>query len=115
MFYIQARLERKVVKAKFEEGPVNLLPNENINFYKWHWADGSTAIIDSRGLVHLKSSNQHLPEITIVLVGGRQTACWASDGVVSGVDYYINEKITRKVYPEEFQKLYIQPFIDRLL
>ncbi len=48
------------------------------------WRDGSAAFVDSRGLLHLKSAQAALPEVTIVLVTDQPAACWASDGTCCG-------------------------------
>ncbi len=79
------------------------------------WEDGSRAVIDSRGLLHLQSSDKTLPEITIVLTTGSPTACWASNGNVTGNARFINEKIAVMISPGEFYTNYIQPFIRRLV
>jgi len=51
------------------------------------WRDGSNAWLDSRGLLHLKSSDKSLPELTIVLtddpLGG-----WLSTGQVWGAAFF---------------------------
>jgi hypothetical protein len=52
------------------------------------WADGSRAWLDSRGMLHLKSSDLQVPEITIVLVHSGEIAAWASDGRLWGPPFY---------------------------
>lgn len=52
------------------------------------WPDGSRAWLDSRGLLHLKSSDRALPELTIVLVNSGDVAAWASDGRLWGPAFY---------------------------
>jgi hypothetical protein len=51
------------------------------------WSDGSRAFLDSRGLLHLMSSDRSLPEISLVL-GSDGIAGWVSDGRVWGPTYY---------------------------
>lgn len=51
------------------------------------WDDGSEAWLDSRGLLHLRSSNPALPEVSIVLKEGA-TAGWASTGETFGNSYF---------------------------
>jgi hypothetical protein len=89
--------------------------NKGIKFALRKWEDGSMAIIDSRGFLHLKSSDQSVPEITIVLVTGAHTACWASDGTACGSSYFVNEKPVNNIPAADFYKKYIQPFIDTVL
>ena len=51
------------------------------------WQDGSKAVLDSRGLLHLKPANREVPEITIVLTEGELTV-WCSDSRNFGKDYF---------------------------
>ncbi len=92
----------------------SLLSNKHVKFRKAAWNDGSTAVIDARGFIHLKSSNKAIPEITIVLVLGKATGCWASDGNACGVQYFTNHKIAQIIKANDFYKKYIQSFIDHL-
>jgi len=54
------------------------------------WSDGSRAFLDSRGLLHLMSSDHDLPEISLVL-GADGVAGWCSDGRQWGPQYYTNQ------------------------
>lgn len=62
---------------KFEQMSVS----RNIRFglQSATWPDGSQAVLDSRGLLHLKSSDENLPECSIVLCHNA-LAGWCSDG-----------------------------------
>ncbi len=51
------------------------------------WNDGSEAFIDSRGLLHLRSADQTIPEISIVLRDGL-LAGWCSNGRLWGMRYF---------------------------
>ncbi len=101
--------EAKCIKDDFTP-----LQNKKLVFSVWRWNDGSEAIVDPRGFLHLKSSDNTLPEITIVLVLGRATACWASDNSACGSDYYINQQKVNYKNADSFYNSYIQPFINRL-
>jgi len=57
------------------------------------WNDGSRAFLDSRGLLHLKSSDRSLPETTVVL-NDRELAVWCSDGRRWGPAYYLGSEGT---------------------
>lgn len=92
----------------------SVLSNQHIKFRKAVWNDGSTAIIDARGFIHLQSSNKAIPEITIALVLGKATACWASDGISCGSEYFTNDKVSEIIPVNDFYKKYIQCFIDHL-
>jgi hypothetical protein len=54
------------------------------------WSDGSVAWLDSRGMLHLKSSDKSLPEVTLVLRNGRM-AGWISTGQTFGKAYFAGE------------------------
>ena len=54
------------------------------------WEDGSEAWLDSRGLVHLRSSDLSIPELTITLCHG-SCAAWCSDGDVFGWDFFTGD------------------------
>jgi len=92
----------------------SMLHNKYIKFRKAVWENGSEAIIDSRGFIHLRSSNREIPEITIALILGKATACWASDGNSCGTDYFTNKEITEIIPVVDFYKKYIHRFIDHL-
>ena len=88
--------------------------NLYIKFTKWIWHEGSETVVDSRGLLHLKSSDKTIPQITIVLVLGKTTACWAADGAVCGSSYFVKNG-TNKMSEINFYEKYIKRFIERLL
>lgn len=52
------------------------------------WPGGSTAWLDSRGLLHLQSHDPSVPEISLVLADG-EVAGWTSDGYVCGPPFFI--------------------------
>ncbi|MBI3890755.1 MAG: hypothetical protein HY303_04420 [Candidatus Wallbacteria bacterium] len=54
------------------------------------WPDGSRAFLDSRGMLHLKSSDRKLPELTVVLATGA-LAGWTSEGRCYGREYFCAE------------------------
>jgi hypothetical protein len=54
------------------------------------WADGSRAYLDSRGLLHLKSSDTSIPELTLVLYDG-MLAGWCANGVLFGPPYFTGD------------------------
>lgn len=60
------------------------------------WRDGSRAFLDSRGLLHLKSSSSSVADATLVLYEG-PTACWTSDGRMCGPDYFTGGKANTNV------------------
>jgi hypothetical protein len=60
-------------------------PPEGMQIKLWaaEWPDGSQAFLDSRWLLHLKSADPKVPELSIVLTTWA-LAGWASDGRVFG-------------------------------
>jgi hypothetical protein len=70
--------------------------------------------VDSRGLLHLRSSDPAIPEITIVLILGKASACWASNGYVSGCFYFTGADPSQSMPTHIFYSTYIQRFIERL-
>jgi hypothetical protein len=55
------------------------------------WPNGSRAWLDSRGLLHLRSHDVSLPELTLVLGTGIPLATWASDGRLSGPVFFTGD------------------------
>ena len=47
-------------------------------------ADGSRVVIDSRGLIHLQSSDPDVPEISLALTADDQLAAWTTSGLKFG-------------------------------
>src|ERR1043166_7481638 len=50
---------------------------------------GSKVFLDSRGLMHFKSYDPSLPEVSIVMADG-EVAGWTSDGYVCGPSFFFN-------------------------
>jgi len=85
-----------------------------IKFTKFSWADGSEAVLDSRGLLHLKSSDTRIPESSIILVIEKTTACWSVDGKIAGSPYFTGSRQTNVMLVADFYNTYIHPFILNL-
>lgn len=96
------------------EEPVYMEHLPNIKFTKFTWKSGSVAILDSRGVLHLKAQERNIPEVSILLVVDKPTACWSADGVVSGSNYFTGRNNGPQTEPSIFYKNYIQRFIDTL-
>jgi hypothetical protein len=90
------------------------IANTNLKFSRFVWADGSEMLSDSRGLLHLRSADKNIPEITIVMIMGRPTACWAADGRVCGSSYFAGVDTAESRDVAGFYYNYIQRFIDRV-
>ncbi|MFK7972147.1 MAG: hypothetical protein AB8F95_17390 [Bacteroidia bacterium] len=86
--------------------------NRRIVVKPFVWPDGSMALVDNRGLLHLKSSDPNIPEMTIVLILGKQTACWSSDGYLGGRDYF---HYTGELKPNSyFREKILIPFYETI-
>ncbi len=87
----------------------------NIGLDIFSWADGSKAMIDSRGFLHLVSSNALLPQVTFVLIENKACACWSSDGKVAGNPYFLSPKrVNGPSTPIDFYTNYIAPIIKHI-
>lgn len=104
-------------------GPAGTYPlatHSRVRLRRWVWPDGSEAFADSRGLLHLRSANPALPQLTIVLATGRATAAWAASGQQCGWSYFTRLRSSPGLLPEqvlpadEFYGQYLQPFLDHL-
>ncbi len=67
--------------------------------------DGSRAYLDSRGMLHLKSADRSLPELTLVLTSG-PLAGWSSDGRFFGPPFFSGDRPTveARVFHEELTR-----------
>lgn len=104
----------KIHIAEEYETDYRPLTNKRIRFRKFVWSDGSEAVVDFRGFLHLRSSDNSIPEISIALVINRSTAAWVSDGIVSG-NHYFYETEDSNISTESFYRNYLQLFINRIL
>lgn len=78
------------------------------------WEDGSRAWLDSRCLLHLRSADRNVPEVTIVLAEGRLCG-WAEEGGYLGTAYFSPsaEETDRKRDAEVCRKA-IDGFVENL-
>jgi hypothetical protein len=61
--------------------------NRGVTMQPAEWPCGSKVFLDSRGLLHLKSHDPTVPEISLVLSDG-EVAGWTSDGHVCGPKFF---------------------------
>ena len=107
--------ERSLHVAELYENDYRPLPNKRIRFRKFVWDDGSEVVLDTRGFLHLRSSDTSLPEFTIALVVNKSTACWSSDGFICGSGYFYEPAMGTVISAERFYNNYFKPFINRIL
>jgi hypothetical protein len=55
------------------------------------WPSGSKTWLDSRGLLHLKSHDPEIPEVSLVL-GHGEVAGWTSDGFMCGPRFFLGDE-----------------------
>jgi hypothetical protein len=77
---------------------------------RFTWPDGSEAVVDTRGLLHLRSADASVPELSVLLVIGQPTAAWAADGNVAGSPYFTGPHLEQRLAPANFYQQYIQRF-----
>lgn len=101
--------------------PVNtegeeLVPFDHCSYrlFRFRWHNGSCIYVDTRGFLHLQSTHPNIPDITILMIIEKGTACWAADGKVCGNPYFTGNAGDGLVAINDFYKHYIQRFIDHL-
>jgi hypothetical protein len=77
---------------------------------RFAWPDGSEAVVDTRGLLHLRSADARVPELTVLLVLGQPTAAWAADGTMAGPPYFTGHNPAQALAPANFYQQYVQRF-----
>jgi hypothetical protein len=82
--------------------PVNPPRGMRIELSAAAWRDGSKAFLDSRGLLHLKSSDRSIPELSMVLTTDK-IAGWSSEGKMFGPRQFIGD--APAAAPAEFARL----------
>lgn len=75
------------------------------------WDDGSQAFLDSRGMLHLKSSDYEIPELSLVLVEG-EVSGWCADSRFWGQPYFCGEQDVCD--PKEIFDSVVQKFVEHL-
>lgn len=112
--------------ARLEWKPIQLRPSENVwrsfedhdapagarfGMKRAQWDDGSIALMDYRGWLHLKSADKSVPEVTLTLKDGLISG-WASTGEWIGNPYFIGDHPT--VEPSRFFD-YVSLFAERVI
>ena len=87
-------------------------PPRGVRFELWaaRWKDGSRMFLDSRGMLHLKSSDRSIPEVSLVVAGDR-LAGWSTTGRSFGPLQFIGGGAPGT--PPEFASL-IERFVAKL-
>jgi hypothetical protein len=96
--------------------PETFFEGSKVKCRKAVFPDGSVALMDKRGVLHLKSSNKDLPQVALIAITHRPISGWSSTGYFCGARFFIDESNEPSVMPvNEFYKQYIRPFIDHIL
>ena len=66
-------------------------PATGYKLSKVEFPGGSSAFLDSRGMLHLKSNDGSIPEITFILKDGPRLSGWMSTGEYFGESYFIGD------------------------
>jgi hypothetical protein len=89
--------------------------NPNIIFTQFACPGGVTAIADSRGLLHLQTDDQSLPEVTLTMITDILLTGWVSDDTYCGNSYFMHDAPAAAIMePALFYTHYIEPYIERL-
>ena len=89
--------------------PMPIPPNLGCTLQVAEWPNGSKAFLDSRGMLHLKSHDPSLAEVSLILSDG-EVAGWTSDGYVCGPSFFFEDQ-----RPSNPQKVFlrIEDFLSR--
>lgn len=71
---------------------ISISPALGCTLKRARWPNGSTAWLDDRGLLHLRSRNVDVPEISLVLGRGIPLAGWTSDGRTFGPRFFTGKQ-----------------------
>jgi hypothetical protein len=75
------------------------------------WADGSRAVLDSRGLLHLISADPRTPEAALVL-NDDCISVWCNDGRTCGDAYFLADGVQSNA--AEVYATVLKPFVEGL-
>jgi len=71
--------------------PVPMAPSLGCTLQVAEWPNGSKTFLDSRGMLHFKSHNPSVAEVSLVLSDG-EVAGWTSDGYVCGPSFFFEDQ-----------------------
>ena len=77
-----------------------------------NFPDGSRVFLDARGLLHLQSSDNNIPEVTFVLTDS-ELAGWSSDGRMWGPRYFLGNHPATD--PATIFREILRPFLKRIV
>ncbi|MGI4874107.1 MAG: hypothetical protein ACRYFX_23350 [Janthinobacterium lividum] len=92
-----------------------LTGNRHVPFHRFAWPDGSEAIVDGRGLLHLRSADPALREVTLVLAVNTATAAWTSNNQLGGWHYFTGLDEKRGLSANNLYQAYLKPIFERIM
>lgn len=110
----QERMEK--ADTIYEDIQMNF--NPLVKLRKFTFNDGSEVYIDSRGLIHLVSSDVSLYEVTATFIENKPAGLWASNGDVFSFDYFnreVEDNHDDDIDIASFYRAYIQRFADHII
>ncbi|CAN5446371.1 hypothetical protein BH09VER1_BH09VER1_35490 [soil metagenome] len=70
--------------------PMPSPPESGLNLSEAIWPEsGSRAVLDRRGMLHLQSGKDKIPEVSIVLAESNSLPAWSSDGTAIGPPFFV--------------------------
>lgn len=100
---------------RISQGGFRIKEHSNLAFALRTWEDGSQAVVDKRGFLHLKSSDANIPEISLVTAINIPLPCWASNGSYTGAHSFIPKTARKSILPgNQFYEKTLKKFIERL-
>lgn len=105
--------QERIPRRDFSHSEMN---NHKRRYSLWriHWAELSMIFLDSRGLLHLISSNDQLPQITLIL-SKQRLSIWFSDRRVCGSSYFFHPKARYTHIKAETALSVLRDFARRLI
>ncbi len=88
--------------------------NSFLKFSFVRWSNAVEAIIDFRGLLHLRTMDHSLPEVTMTLVLNKQLSGWTSDGRTFGSPYFLKVEGEKSNSPQIYHQ-YLTGYIKKIL
>lgn len=111
--YLAERIDAEVIQSRVKPlEPVAMEHPYEQGMLAAAWADGSRIILDSRGMLHLRSGDAGIPELTLVLYDPH-VAGWCADGRMWGQTYFLGDH--RRTSPREIWNDVLRPFTKRLM
>ena len=116
-FCFEQNLQKHAYVDTYDFADEPSLKRGKTKFRKAVFSNHVYAITDSNGLLHLISTNPHrpIPQVTIpIIVGGAYTAAWASDGTMTGSNYFVDFSNPKRISSMDFFNKYILPFFNEI-